>query len=128
MLIIIPLWLLIFAAFKLYSPNTLFGGMQEYASVFNAVTMGTCATIVIDFVIRDPVELSRGWLLTSWFLALILVIGARFVFRRTIYAIRKRGHLLSLAILIGADNEGKAIAEQLRNGTSSGLRILGFID
>ena len=50
---IIPIWLLIFAAFGLYNPNTLLGGLQEYSRVFNAITAGILALILLGFFRRD---------------------------------------------------------------------------
>jgi exopolysaccharide biosynthesis polyprenyl glycosylphosphotransferase len=124
----IPVWLAIFAVFQLYNPHNLFGGVQEYSRAFNAVTAGIFALVVYGFVSRDAFTISRGWLVISWLLALILVIGLRFSIRRVIYAARRRGHLLTPALIIGANDEGRALAEQLRNWPSSGLYITGFID
>src|SRR4030067_2430223 len=36
--VMIPAWLLIFAAFQLYNYHLLFGGLEEYARAFNAVS------------------------------------------------------------------------------------------
>lgn len=125
---IIPIWLLIFAAFGLYNLNLLFGGLQEYSRVFNAVTMGIVAVIMLGFLRRESLSISRGWLIISWFLALAIVIASRFVVRQVVYALRQRGRLLSPAILVGANTEGRALAEQLQHAKSSGLFITGFVD
>lgn len=124
----IPVWLLIFAAFSLYSQQILFGGLQEYGKAINAVTVGILAFIVLGFLRREDLLISRGWLIISWLFAVTLVVTQRFVIRRAVFALRQRGHLLSPALLIGANNEGRAMAEQLRNSKSSGLFIAGFID
>jgi exopolysaccharide biosynthesis polyprenyl glycosylphosphotransferase len=41
---------------------------------------------------------------------------------------RNRGHFLSPTLVVGANNEGRAITEQFRNWGTSGLNIIGFID
>lgn len=125
---IIPIWLLIFAAFGLYNPNTLLGGLQEYSRAFNAITAGILALILLGFFRRDELTISRGWLLISWVFAVVLVASLRFWLRRVIYMIRQRGHFLSPTVLVGANSEGQALAEQLRDQRTSGLYIAGFID
>lgn len=124
----IPVWLAIFAVFQLYNPHILFGGVQEYSRVFSAVTAGIFALIVYGFLGREEITISRGWLVISWFLALVLVLGLRFMMRRVVYFARRSGRLLSPALIVGANDEGCALAEQLRNWPSSGLYITGFID
>ena len=125
---IIPIWLLIFVAFQLYNFNLLFGGLQEYSRVFNAVTMGIVAVIMLGFLRREALSISRGWLIISWILALGLVIVMRFLVRQSVCNLRHRGRLLSPTILVGANTEGRALAEQLQDTKSSGLYITGFVD
>jgi exopolysaccharide biosynthesis polyprenyl glycosylphosphotransferase len=125
---IIPLWLLIFAFNQLYSSHILFGGFEEYIRVFYSVNIGTLAIVVFGFFTRDDQLVSRGWLLISWGLALFLVVTFRFAFRHFIFGLRNRGHLLSPALIIGANDEGIALAEQLQKSSTSGLFITGFID
>jgi exopolysaccharide biosynthesis polyprenyl glycosylphosphotransferase len=52
----------------------------------------------------------------------------RFTIRRVIYALRQRGYFLSTAVIVGANNEGLSLAEQLTSWRASGFHILGFID
>ncbi len=125
---IIPVWIIIFSAFQLYNSNHLLGGLEEYSRVVNAVTGGIGALILLGFLRRDDLTISRGWLIISWLAALSLVWLARFSIRRAIFSLRDHGHFLSPTILVGANNEGRALAEQLRDTKTSGLYITGFID
>ena len=124
----IPVWLLIFLFYRLYHPNTLFGGLGEYSRIFSAVTAGIMLLIVVDFLYRGSTQISRGWLMLTWMLSLALMIVWRFSYRRFIYMMRRRKHLLSPAVIVGANAEGMALAEQLRNSNASGLYLTGFID
>ncbi|MBN1977020.1 MAG: sugar transferase [Anaerolineae bacterium] len=125
----VPAWLVVFAVFQLYNPHTLFGGIQEYARVFNAVSLGIVALVVVGFFLRDAAfTISRGWLILSWLFTLLLAEGARFGLRRVVYALRRRGHLLSPALIVGANEEGRALAQQLDNWATSGLYVVGFVD
>jgi len=124
----IPIWLCIFALLQLYNPHYLFGGLYEYGQVFNGVLLGTMALVLLGFFQRDGLTISRGWLALFCFFALFLVGGTRFGLRRLVYALRRRGHLLSPAVIVGANEEGCALAEQLQRWSTSGLYLQGFID
>jgi exopolysaccharide biosynthesis polyprenyl glycosylphosphotransferase len=118
----------LFAVSQLYRPGMILSGIGEYTRVFSGVTAGIMLMITVDFLYRGSTQLSRGWLIVYWVLALIFVSGWRFVFRQLVYAARRRGHLLSPAVIVGGNDEGGALAEQLRNSKTSGLYLVGFID
>jgi exopolysaccharide biosynthesis polyprenyl glycosylphosphotransferase len=120
--------LVLFWLYQLYSPKVLFGGLQEYARIFNAITTGAVALVLLDFFLNRQASLSRGWLLILWGLALLLFGLQRFAFRRLVYALRQRGHFLTPALVVNADAEGLALLEQLEHWRVSGLRVRGFLD
>lgn len=124
--ILIPLWLVLFAAFGLYNQRFLLNGVQEYSRAFNACTLGIMLVIVATFL--DPTLLiARGWLVTSWVLSCILIFLGRFSIRRTGYALRKWGLFVRRAAIVGANGEAQALADQLADWRASGLCILGFV-
>ena len=45
-----------------------------------------------------------------------------------VYALRKRGFFLTPAVIVGANQEGRWLAEQLLHWETSGLHLVGFID
>jgi exopolysaccharide biosynthesis polyprenyl glycosylphosphotransferase len=95
--------------------------------VFNACTTGMMIVIVASFLYPDLV-IARGWLLLSWLLVTLMVGLGRFAVRRSVYRMRARGRFLTATIIVGADEEGKAIAEQLASNPTSGVWLAGFID
>ena len=125
--ILIPFWLLIFAAFGLYNEHNLLGGTREYAKALNACTMGMMLVIVAGFL-EPTFVIARGWLLVSWGFTFLFAGGARFSLRRVVYRLRRRGYFLSRTLIVGANEEGKALAEQLQNWPASGLQLIGFVD
>jgi exopolysaccharide biosynthesis polyprenyl glycosylphosphotransferase len=128
MLMMIPVWLIIFAIYQLYDQHVLFGGLREYARAFNAVSTGVIALIILAFLRREDILVSRGWLAIGWIFSVLLVILFRFCFRRVVYALRKRGMMLAPAIIVGANEEGHALADQLGHWPTSGLYLVGFVD
>ncbi len=124
---LLPLWVLIFAGAGLYQRQNLLGGTKEYASLFNSATIGIMIVILATFLQPDFI-LARAWLFMAWGFTFFFTALARFLIRRGVYALRRRGYFLSPALVIGANEEGRLIADQLLASPASGLHLLGFID
>jgi lipopolysaccharide/colanic/teichoic acid biosynthesis glycosyltransferase len=116
---------LIFFAQGLYEPANLLVGAREFARVFRASTYALLAITVITFVLRWP--LSRSWTVVSWALMTGLVIAVRFGIRRVAAALRQQGRLTERAVVVGADEDSLALAEQV-NQPGSGMRVVGILD
>jgi exopolysaccharide biosynthesis polyprenyl glycosylphosphotransferase len=124
---LIPCWLVLFAFFGLYDRRNLLGGTIEYARILKAASTGLILVIFANFVWPEFI-LARGWLMVSWILSFGISTICRFSFRRVIYQFRTRGYFLSPAIIVGANNEGRSLAEQLTRWKTSGLQVIGFVD
>lgn len=127
--LLVPTWLLIFAAYGLYDSRYLFGGTREYARIVNACALGVMAMIVLSFMYRVAEQpISRGWLLIYFGLSVLTIISCRFAFRRLIYRLRQRGLFLKRSLIVGANQEGQAIAEQFHSVPTAGIHVVGFVD
>jgi exopolysaccharide biosynthesis polyprenyl glycosylphosphotransferase len=124
---LIPIWLILFSQFRLYDFEILFGGTWEYAKVFNACSSGMMLVILGSFLYPDFI-IARAWLLLSWILITFNVLLGRLLFRRLIYFFRRRGRFLTTILIVGANEEGVAVAEQLSHSPSSGIWLAGFVD
>jgi exopolysaccharide biosynthesis polyprenyl glycosylphosphotransferase len=126
-LVLMPLWMIIFPFLSLYNRDNLLGGTVEYAQVFKAATVSLFVVIVAGFL-EPAFIIARGWLLLAWFLSFLFTAFGRFCLRRGVYWLRKKGFFLSKAIIVGANAEGIQLAEQLLGWKTSGLNLIGFID
>ena len=125
--VLIPGWLILYAAMGLYSRKNLLGGTKEYSQIFNATTAGMLLIIIVGFLGNDFV-IARGWLVLSWMTVFSLTSGGRFVMRRVFYWLRQQGYFLVPALIFGTNEEGRLLAEQLKEWKYSGMVIVGFID
>ena len=123
----IPITLSIFYLSGLYNQRNVFGGTKEYSLIFQATSMGMLLVIIVGFLNPNFV-LARGWLVPAWILSFLFVGMGRFFLRRFVYRMRKQGYFVSYALILGANEEGCALAQQLLRWETSGLYILGFID
>ena len=126
-IIVIPVWLIIFGLVGLYNRRNLLGGFEEYSIVFRATGFGSLVLLAAGFLEPEFI-LARGWLLLAWMFSFLFVSGGRFLIRRGVYALRKRGFFITPALIVGVNEEGRALAEQLLNWTTSGLYVMGFVD
>ena len=121
------LWLVIFAVNGLYAKDNLLGGTREYSMTFRSAGEGFLLIVVAGFLGPNLV-VARGWLLMTWFFTFLFVAVARFFLRRVVYSLRRHGFFLTAAVIVGANQEGRWLAEQLLKWETSGLHLVGFVD
>lgn len=124
---ILPIWLVLFAGLGMYHLPNLMGGVREYDLAFRATTAGLVPVIMVGFL-EPSFIIARGWLLLAWGFSFFLVSLGRFTARRVIFLLRQRGYLLVPAVIVGANQEGRWMAEQLLRAHHSGLHLVGFVD
>jgi exopolysaccharide biosynthesis polyprenyl glycosylphosphotransferase len=123
---LVPAFVLIFILFRLYDPQLILGGVGEYSRIFNASTTGALALVLITFI-EPRFVISRMWVISAWLLSFLLISLNRFFWRRVVYGLRRKGYLLVPSVIIGANQEAQALALDLQDWRSSGLRIIGFV-
>ena len=125
----LPIWLALFAFFGLYRRDNLLGGIKEYQLLFKAGTGGVIAIVLLSFLWRDQyILVSRGWLMAAWALSIAFLLLQRFLSRRIGYGLRRRGRLTNRVLLVGANDQGLAMAQQWTSSPSSGIEVVGFLD
>jgi exopolysaccharide biosynthesis polyprenyl glycosylphosphotransferase len=121
------LMLAIYAFNGLYSKNNLLGGTREYSGIFRAAWEGLLLIVIAGFL-GPSLIIARGWLLLSWGFTFLFVGMTRFLLRRVVYILRRHGFFLTPAVIVGANQEGRWLAEQLLRWETSGLHLIGFVD
>lgn len=125
----VPIWLALFAVFGLYRPDNLLGGLVEYRHAAKACMVGVVALVVLSFLSRELVEVSRLWLVFSGLFSVALVFASRYAIRHFVYRLRRSGNWLTARVLItGANAQGVAMARQWAGNPNSGMQVVGFLD
>lgn len=124
---LVPAWLIIFWLFGMYDFRYLFSGMHEYARALNACTLGMMLVILLIFFFPDLI-IARGWVVASWLIVTFSMLLGRFTLRRIVQHMRAKGRFLTIVLVVGANEEGQAIATQLQENPRAGVWIAGFAD
>ncbi len=122
----LPLWLIIFAFCRLYDREELLGGPQEYGNVVKGSLLGFVTLVIMSMFVKA--ELARTWLLLGLVLVILLDGLMRFAVRRVFYSMRRHNWFVQRALIVGANDDARAIAHQLTPYTHSGVQIVGFVD
>lgn len=118
-------FLLIMHGVGLYDRRNLFWGTEEYIRVVRACSYFIFCIIFISFFMRDAV-VSRGWIISTWVLSILALCAGRAFFRQYLRMLSKKGRLLDKAIILGASEASKAIAQKLE--MSGMVSVAGFLD
>jgi exopolysaccharide biosynthesis polyprenyl glycosylphosphotransferase len=127
LLIVLPVWILIFALSGLYNQSNLRGRLDELGKVFLAVSGGVMFMILLDFFQRQPLFPSKAVPIYAYGLGLLFVLILRVIVR----AVQKWMFNLNIgvhrALIVGSGELAQRIAHDL-SFTRSGYRIMGVID
>lgn len=113
---------------SLYDGDGILAGSREYGRIAHAVTYGVLFVLGASYFLGDGPLVSRSWLLLLWVSTMVLVSAGRFVARRIVRQLRRRGVLRTRVVVVGASSLGVAIASQLQAAENEGLDVVGFLD
>lgn len=119
-------WLAALLAFGLYRRANLVSGIDEYRRVANAGLV-TVLTIVIVVYLTISADVSRGFIALALVLVTGLVWAGRFSARRLIYRAATRGRFLDRVLVVGANRQAIAVADQLRSSPAASCDVVGFV-
>jgi lipopolysaccharide/colanic/teichoic acid biosynthesis glycosyltransferase len=125
-LILAALWMGSMVSWQLYQRDFCVAGIEEYRRAVAAGFSAIGAAIAMAYAIVLP--LSRGYLVLALGFGILAVCANRFLVRRLIYLLARRGHRLDRVLVVGASREGVALAAQLQGSPSASAEVVGFLD
>lgn len=112
----------------LYRQWALLGGHRVYPLLLTVATYGVVAVIILSYFVQASPFVVREWLVGSWGLTLALLALSRLLGRRIVARSRRLGHLIRRVLIVGANQQGIAVASQLNNPALHGTEVIGFLD
>jgi exopolysaccharide biosynthesis polyprenyl glycosylphosphotransferase len=125
-LISVPIWLALFWIYGLYEPRQVLSPVNEFKQVFHGVVAGTVVLLIADSALN--MNMARGWALLAMFSGFVAVGGERLALRKTLHFFRRRGGDKTRTLVLGANHEGRTVANTLEREGWLGYEIVGFLD
>ena len=122
----LPVWLGVFARYRLYQTASVTSFTSEFSRIVHAVLAATVCTALIEVVIAVPV--SRAWLLLLLLVALVGVLAERSVVRVLFRRARASGHLKRPVVMIGTNAEALGVVNMLQSSPELGYEVVGLLD
>lgn len=116
-------WALSLSLSDTRDPAVIGSGSSEYSRIVEATIQLFGALAIFDLLLK--LSISRGYLLISFPLGLLLLLSSRLLWRKWLDAMRKRGKCLDRALIVGEPGKAQHVARQIDGSRSSGLRIVG---
>jgi len=127
-LLLTGFWWLLFAIRGMYLTPVALSRFDEVVRCFKAVVIGIFIVFLATFDVREPVTITRIFLLTYGLLVFIFISSGRVVVRILQRRLRRRGKGLWNAVIVGYNEVGRRLNHQLHYWPVWGFRVVGFID
>ena len=116
-------WVVCLTFNRAYEYRHLFVGTEEYARVFRAGLALIAALAIISFAF--DLRLARGYVLIAMPLAILVDLGARYVFRQRLHRAWGRGQRLNRVVLVGHERAVVDTTRRLSRERYHGLGVIG---
>ena len=126
-LILLPLWIIIFALSGLYAQSNLRGKLGEIGKVIVAVSGGVMLSILLDFFQRQSLFPSKAVPIYAYGFGLVFVLLSRTLVRALQRWLFQFGVGVHNAVLVGSGEIAQRIAPDLQQ-SFSGYRLLAAVD
>ena len=126
LVIMLPLWYMVFKTFGLYQPRRISSKVAEVMDIAKATTIAILILVSLTFFVREY-EFSRLTFLYFWIICVIALFIERRIFREILRYIRKRGYNLRHSIIVGTGSLGQDVTDKLHEHPELGIKIRGFL-
>lgn len=126
LIIMLPLWYVVFKTFGLYRPRRISSKIAEVMDIVKATTTATLILISLTFFVRRD-EFSRLTFLYFLIICVIALCVERILFREFLRFIRKRGYNLRYALIVGTGSLGQDITDRVHKHPELGIKVRGFL-
>lgn len=118
-----PLFLVVFAGYRLYSAYR-FAHAEEFRRVVFAVATGITGVVIWSYWTKA--SLSRVWVGLSWLFATLFVLLGRRVWHHVVWKRRQAGRLLYRTLIVGNNDEAAHLAGVML-AVPAGFAPVGYV-
>jgi len=126
LVIMLPLWYIVFKAFGLYRPRRISSKFAEVMDIAKGTTIAILILVSLTFFFRKY-EFSRLTFLYFWIICVVTLCIERIIFREFLRLIRKRGYNLRHALIVGTGALALDVTDRVHSHPELGIKIRGFL-
>lgn len=123
---IVVLYPAVIHGFGLYRAARIRSFLDDVFGLFKAWLLASMGLVTVTYFFQ-PVRYSRLVLGLFFVLSLTLLVLARYVFRRALQAIRRRGYNSKDVLVVGAGALGRRVLGTLQDHRELGFRVVGVL-
>ena len=124
---LIPLYLVLYSAFGLYTPKRVQGRRLEFANIVKGNSIGMLLFLSGSFFIKN-LDFSRWMIVTFFFINILLEEIFRMIIRYILRDIRKRGLNQKHILLVGYSRAAEEYIDRILANPQWGYDIRGILD
>lgn len=125
--VLIPVYLLLYARFKLYKPKRFQHHTEEYMHLFQANTTGMIF-LLLAIVFLQIRHVPRSLLIVFYCMTMLLGFLERALIRFVLENNRRKGHNLKHVIVVGFSKAAEAYIDRIKTNPQWGYKIHGIFD
>lgn len=131
LVIIIPIYLILYSFFNLYTPKRILGRRNEFGKIFKANTIGA---LLFGFTLylgnKNPFlnEFSRGVVVYFYVINTVTVTVERNAIRIVLRSMRSKGYNQKHILLVGFSDAAEEFIDRVLQNPEWGYRIRGILD
>ncbi|MCD8362974.1 MAG: undecaprenyl-phosphate glucose phosphotransferase [Lachnospiraceae bacterium] len=129
---IVPLYLVLYLAFNLYTPKRVQGRRLEGGNIVKANTVGLLLIMGVFFLLRDyndyATEYSRSMLFYFYVINIVLETFVRNLIRLFLRHLRRSGFNLRHIIFVGYSSAAEEFIDRIFVNPQWGYRVYGILD
>ena len=127
LVLVIPLYLILYYAFTLYTPMRMQGRRLVLSNVIKANTLGLLITITALYIMHEG-HLSRVTLVIFYAVNICLEWGVRMLIFKVLRDMRKKGRYQKQMILVGYSRAAEEYIDRVQANPQWGYVIRGILD
>ncbi len=124
---IVPVYLLLYYLFSLYTPKRVQGRRLEMWNIIKANTVGIALILGVLYLIK-MMHFSRELLAIFYFVNVLLETGLRNLIRYFLRSMRKKGYNLKHILLVGYSHAAEEYIDRIIANPQWGYKIRGILD
>jgi len=124
---IVPLFLLLYSAFSLYSPKRVMGRRVEIGKIVQANSLGVMLILTILFITRQE-HFSRQMTFIFYVINIFFGVVVRLGIHTILRTMRRKGFNQKHILLIGYSQTAKGYIDRIRANPQWGYTIVGILD